>query len=199
MVENKQYGAALQPVQFTFGQASSTSLNLGQTAHSKKMVAFGAPAAPAMAGSCGFTTRGSRTAVRQLVSRKAVGRSRASPFASLSLAAATMSANAPSAPSSAPAKKKRSLGEIMDYAGKRALSGGIPGMVAMALQVLSLMWLRTTINYQYRYGTSTMDALKTLYKEGGIPRFYQGLLPALIQVGIYCVRVSCILHDLMSS
>jgi len=26
-----------------------------------------------------------------------------------------------------------------------------------------------------------MDALKTLYKEGGVPRFYRGLLPALIQ------------------
>jgi hypothetical protein len=62
-------------------------------------------------------------------------------------------------------------------------------MVAMGLQVLTLMWLRTTINYQYRYGTSTMTALKTLYKEGGIPRFYQGLLPALIQVrGLLLIR-----------
>lgn len=25
------------------------------------------------------------------------------------------------------------------------------------------------------------QALRTLYKEGGIPRFYQGLLPALVQ------------------
>eukprot|EP00966_Prymnesium_polylepis_P112493 2602318-Prymnesium_polylepis.2 len=30
-------------------------------------------------------------------------------------------------------------------------------------QVLSLMWLRTTMNYQYRFGTSTADALRTLY------------------------------------
>lgn len=29
---------------------------------------------------------------------------------------------------------------------------------------------------------STMVALQTLYKEGGIPRFYNGLAPALIQV-----------------
>ena len=43
------------------------------------------------------------------------------------------------------------------------------------------MWLRTTINYQYRYGTTTGQALRTLYKEGGIPRFYRGLLPALVQ------------------
>jgi len=52
----------------------------------------------------------------------------------------------------------------------------------MALQVVTLMWLRTTINYQYRHGTSTMVALRTLYADGGIPRFYQGMLPALIQV-----------------
>lgn len=38
-----------------------------------------------------------------------------------------------------------------------------------------------TINYQYRNGTTMSVALKTLYKEGGIPRFYQGLLPALVQ------------------
>lgn len=37
------------------------------------------------------------------------------------------------------------------------------------------------MNYQYRYGTSTMEALRTLYSQGGIPRFYQGLAPALIQ------------------
>jgi hypothetical protein len=37
------------------------------------------------------------------------------------------------------------------------------------------------VNYQYRYGTTTTQALKTLYKEGGIPRFYRGLLPALLQ------------------
>lgn len=62
-----------------------------------------------------------------------------------------------------------------------ALAGGIPGMAAMSVQVLSLMWLRTTVNYQYRYGTSTMTALRTLYKDGGIPRFYRGVGPALVQ------------------
>lgn len=29
-----------------------------------------------------------------------------------------------------------------------------------------------------------MEALRTLYSQGGIPRFYQGLLPALIQVSL---------------
>ena len=37
------------------------------------------------------------------------------------------------------------------------------------------MWLRTTMNYQYRYGTSTKEAMKKLYEEGGIARFYQGV------------------------
>lgn len=44
------------------------------------------------------------------------------------------------------------------------------------------MWLRTTVNYQYRYGTSTSVALRTLYADGGIARFYQGVGPALLQV-----------------
>jgi len=51
----------------------------------------------------------------------------------------------------------------------------------MGINVLSLMWMRTTINYQYRYGTTTTEAFKALYKDGGIPRFYRGLLPALVQ------------------
>jgi hypothetical protein len=55
------------------------------------------------------------------------------------------------------------------------------GAAAMAINVCSLMWIRTAINYQYRYGTSMTDAFKTLYSQGGIPRFYRGLLPALIQ------------------
>ncbi len=40
----------------------------------------------------------------------------------------------------------------------------------MAINVTSLMWIRTAINYQYRYGTSTREAFSKLYKEGGILR-----------------------------
>lgn len=71
--------------------------------------------------------------------------------------------------------------DALTKAKKEALAGGIPGMVAMSIQVASLMWLRTTVNYQYRYGTSTTMAFKTLYKDGGILRFYRGIGPALIQ------------------
>lgn len=36
-----------------------------------------------------------------------------------------------------------------------------------------------------------MQALQTLWSQGGIPRFYQGLLPALIQVRVpVCLRVA---------
>jgi hypothetical protein len=51
----------------------------------------------------------------------------------------------------------------------------------MALQVLLLMPLRTTMNYQYRYGASLKDAIKTLHSQGGLRRFYAGILPALAQ------------------
>lgn len=81
----------------------------------------------------------------------------------------------------APAKAPPTMGEILQKAGNRAFSGGIAGAAAMGVQVCSLMWMRTTMNYQYRYGTSTTEALKALYKDGGIPRFYRGILPALMQ------------------
>lgn len=68
---------------------------------------------------------------------------------------------------------KKDLGATLKKAAARSLGGGLPGAAAMGVQVLSLMWLRTTVNYQYRYGMTTGQALRTLYKEGGIPRFYK--------------------------
>jgi hypothetical protein len=74
--------------------------------------------------------------------------------------------------------------------------------IAMVLQVLTLMVrlttsshsyykfffakfhhqpLRTVMNYQYRYGSTTLVAIHTLYLNGGFPRYYQGLLAALVQ------------------
>lgn len=64
---------------------------------------------------------------------------------------------------------------------KRAAQGGLAGAAAMGINVCTLMWMRTTINYQYRYGTSTTEAFKALYKDGGVLRFYRGLVPALLQ------------------
>ncbi|KAI0370724.1 mitochondrial carrier [Pilatotrama ljubarskyi] len=62
-----------------------------------------------------------------------------------------------------------------------ALGGGLSGAAAMVLQVFTLMPLRTVMNYQYRYGTTTTQAIKTLYADGGWTRYYQGLSAALIQ------------------
>lgn len=79
-------------------------------------------------------------------------------------------------------KSKPSTREILRKAGKRALGGGIPGAAAMAAQVVTLMPLRSTMNYQYRYGnTTTATAIRTLYADGGIRRFYRGIGPALFQ------------------
>lgn len=78
-------------------------------------------------------------------------------------------------------EKKLDAWGVFEKAAKRAGQGGLAGAAAMGINVLSLMWMRTTINYQYRYGTTTTEAFKALYKDGGIPRFYRGLLPALVQ------------------
>jgi len=84
-------------------------------------------------------------------------------------------------PKKDPNAENRTTSEILHAAGQRALGGGLPGAAAMFVQVLSLMWLRTTMNYQYRYGTSTSEAMKALYKEGGVRRFYRGVGPGLFQ------------------
>lgn len=80
-----------------------------------------------------------------------------------------------------PNSVKHTPGEILTQAGHRALGGGLSGAAAMGMQVGLLMWMRTTMNYQYRHGTTTREALRTLYKQGGIGRFYKGVGPALFQ------------------
>ena len=74
-----------------------------------------------------------------------------------------------------------SLKEIIDKSATSAMRGGIAGGLAMGANIGCLMWLRTTMNYQYRYGVPMRVAIKTLYSDGGIPRFYRGVLPALVQ------------------
>merc|ERR1719199_2437727 len=81
-------------------------------------------------------------------------------------------------------KHEPSMSEIMQKASKKALSGGLSGMAAQAINVLTLMWMRTIMNYQYRYGGELVPTIKKLYAEGGIPRFYRGLAPALIQAPV---------------
>ncbi|GKZ00998.1 hypothetical protein MPSEU_001051300 [Mayamaea pseudoterrestris] len=70
---------------------------------------------------------------------------------------------------------------ILEKSKKKALGGGKAGASAAVVQVMALMWLRTSMNYQYRYGGSLKEALDTLWKQGGISRLYQGLPFALVQ------------------
>mmetsp|Transcript_5866 Transcript_5866/g.13993 ORF Transcript_5866/g.13993 Transcript_5866/m.13993 type:complete len:445 (-) Transcript_5866:85-1419(-) len=71
--------------------------------------------------------------------------------------------------------------EALRSAAMHALGGGLAGGTAMVLQVSTLMWLRTAMNYQYRHGIGMVEAMRVLYAEGGVGRFYQGIGPALVQ------------------
>jgi hypothetical protein len=62
----------------------------------------------------------------------------------------------------------------------KAAKSGTAGATAMAIQVGSLMWMRTTMNYQFKNGGGFLPTLKILYQEGGIVRFYRGIVPALV-------------------
>lgn len=62
----------------------------------------------------------------------------------------------------------------------KSIKSGTAGASAMAVQVLSLMWMRTAMNYQFKNGGNFVETLKLLYKQGGLARFYRGLVPALM-------------------
>mmetsp|Transcript_14955 Transcript_14955/g.43133 ORF Transcript_14955/g.43133 Transcript_14955/m.43133 type:complete len:291 (+) Transcript_14955:111-983(+) len=78
-------------------------------------------------------------------------------------------------------KEPLSFSDVMKKASASAIRGGTAGAVAMGANVACLMWMRTTVNYQYRNGTTFPQALRAIYADGGIPRFYRGVLPALLQ------------------
>ncbi|CAK9301634.1 unnamed protein product [Gordionus sp. m RMFG-2023] len=71
----------------------------------------------------------------------------------------------------------------MKNALKHALGGGLTGSMAMACQVTSLMWMRTVMNYQYRFvdAGNFFTAARKLIKEGGIIRLYRGYPQAMLQ------------------
>jgi Mitochondrial carrier protein len=74
-----------------------------------------------------------------------------------------------------------SFRQILIQASQKGWNGGISGAMAGMIQVFSLMWIRTIMNYQCRYGTTFQYAFHTLYQNGGILRFYRGISFALIQ------------------
>lgn len=70
---------------------------------------------------------------------------------------------------------------ILENSISKAFRGGISGSIAMGINVCLLMPLRTTVNYQYRYGTSMKDTITKLYMDGKVLRFYRGFGFAIIQ------------------
>jgi len=49
----------------------------------------------------------------------------------------------------------------------------------MIAQVVSLMPLNTTVNFQYRYDLESLQAARIIFQQGGIRRFYHGIVPAI--------------------
>ena len=120
--------------QFSFGSPAKLALGGGHGPNRKFNFE------PLNASSCSFSTGGNVKSFR--AKRRSA---RPGPFASISMSLPFAAATVSKAPAKVAPKKKKSLAEIFDYASKKALSGGLPGMVAMGLQVLSLMWLRWVV------------------------------------------------------
>lgn len=70
-----------------------------------------------------------------------------------------------------------SVREVISKALVKAARSGSAGFVAGTMQVLAFMWLRTVMNYQYKFGGTLGEVLKKLYAEGGVARLYRGLFP----------------------
>lgn len=61
----------------------------------------------------------------------------------------------------------------------RAVRDGYAASMASVVSVFLLMWLRTAMSYQHVKGVTMSEAIRQLYDDGGIRRFYKGLVPAL--------------------
>jgi hypothetical protein len=68
-----------------------------------------------------------------------------------------------------------------DGALTKAWRSGLSGSMAMGVQVTTMMWLRTAVQYQYRHGGGGVAALRTLLREGGVRRLYRGYPWAMLQ------------------
>mmetsp|Transcript_52327 Transcript_52327/g.167811 ORF Transcript_52327/g.167811 Transcript_52327/m.167811 type:complete len:307 (-) Transcript_52327:88-1008(-) len=73
--------------------------------------------------------------------------------------------------------EKPALAMVLLKALQKAVKSGSAGFLAGTIQVLAFMWLRTAMNYQYKFGGTLKDTLQKLYAEGGIARLYKGLFP----------------------
>ncbi|KAG6885326.1 hypothetical protein C0993_003174 [Termitomyces sp. T159_Od127] len=69
-----------------------------------------------------------------------------------------------------------------DCPGVNANGTSFSGILTMyTVTLISRQPLRTVMNFQYRFGTTTSEAMHTLYADGGWARYYHGLAAALIQ------------------
>ncbi|CAL6338176.1 unnamed protein product [Bathycoccus prasinos] len=64
---------------------------------------------------------------------------------------------------------------------RHTIVSGTSGAFAGILQVVLLMWLRTTMNVQYAKGGNFFSTLSKLYRIGGVSRLYRGISFALVQ------------------
>lgn len=88
--------------------------------------------------------------------------------------------------------------DVLRESWRRALGGGLAGAMAMVVQVTTLMWVRTTVMFQYRYGSTTSEAMRQLYRQGGFRRFYQGISAALLQAPLSRFGDTAANHGTMS-
>ena len=75
----------------------------------------------------------------------------------------------------------KQLGDVSAKAA-RAVRDGYAASMASIVSVFLLMWLRTSMSYQHVNGVSMSEAINQLYNDGGIPRFYKGIIPALFMM-----------------
>jgi len=64
---------------------------------------------------------------------------------------------------------------------EKAWKSGKSGAESMVVSVTTFMWMRTIMNYQYRYGGNIPNTIRDLYHQGGVFRFYRGYSMAIIQ------------------
>lgn len=91
-------------------------------------------------------------------------------------------------------KEKLTFSQIVARAGKKGLGGGLPGAIAGVVQVLTLMGLRTVINYQMRYGTTFSKAIDVLYRVSSIYFNYFALFINLLALSLLNIR-KVVSHD----
>ena len=78
-------------------------------------------------------------------------------------------------------RQPKSVSDVISTSFRSATKGGLTGAAAQGVNVGALMWLRTVMNYQMVNGGSMTGTLRLLLKQGGVPRLYRGLVPALFQ------------------